>query len=441
MLGKLSPRMSFSIFRGESEKTTDKLNAKQSADHTVLSRAALGRPFQLGMLYDCRTDTLVTGLPFWSMEELDRKTYSERMENSSVHLIMEDTLDSKADHMGISGEGKLGVMSGMVKLSGSGEYLSDTKTTEKVARVSLYYQSTSEFRQVDAKSLLKSFPEEYDKITKLNVATHIVVGILYGADAVFVFEHSLKEASSDEVVKCQGDMELFIKQINVSGKVDAAKTTSSQSVKDNMSCKFYGDMILESLPTKFSEAKDAFKMVVDTINIRKSKNKTDEGTEEIESCEELEENSQEKVVPKKVWLLPLSAFTNAPSIERTISDETVSIVSNVINDLQHLKVVASDLKKAYDFPPFSDYLHYQLNIMQTLISTRLSRIMTEIKHLLPKIRGDPAYSERLLEELVKVKHNPRPFDLAFLKQWLKEKENEAQSLNSLYSLVASEGIE
>ena len=388
-----------------------------------LTRAALGRPFRLGMLYDCRTDTLLTGLPFWSMEELDSITYSERMENSSVHLIMEDSLDCKAKHMGISGEDKLGVMSGMIKLSGSGEYLSDTKTTEMVARVSLHYQSTSEFRQLDTTSLLKTLPDECGKsstITKLNLATHVVVGILYGADAVFVFEHPLRGNSSDEVMACQAYMELLISQISSKGEVDINKAPNLLSVKDNMSCKFYGDIILENLPTKFSEAKEAYNIVFKTINI---------GGE-----------GEKKVVPKKVWLLPLSAFINVPTIKQSISNETVSIISNVINDLQLLRVVATDLKKIYNFPPFSDYIHNQLDIMQALVSTRLSCIITEMRQLLPKIRGDPAYEEKLLEDLVKVKHDPRPFDLAFLKQWLKAKENEAQSLNSLYSLVASEGI-
>ena len=346
----------------------------------ALTTAALGRPFQLGMLYDCRTNTLITGLSLWDHKILNPKhpdtiVHSKRMENSSIHLITEDSLESKAKHLGISGEAKLGIMSGDINISGSAEYLSDTKSSSKCSRVSLHYQSTSEFREVDF--ALEQLKEERHKAVELKFATHVVTGIVYGADAVFVFDHMMDENSSKDKLKVEGDMKMALSTFTLDVKGAVNLDADQESMKDKMSCKFYGDVILEKLPT-FSN--------------------------------------------------------NAPCVVRSISDTMVAKVQETIEEFQHLKVKATDLKKTYNFPPFSDYIHRQLDLAVSILDNRQRKLTTGMREWLPRIRGEDDVDESKLQTLID-DNNTAPFDLQHMKQWLEAKENEAGTMEGLFKLV------
>ena len=400
-----------------------------SVKHEATTIAALGRPFQLGMLYDCRNDTLVTGLSLWDQATIKANTHGQRMENSSVHLITGDDMNKKALSMGVNGEGQLSLMSGMVNVKGSAEFLMDTTSSKKQTRVSLHYQSISEFKELDLERQRK---ERWD-IINLDVATHVVTGILYGADAVFVFDHTAEDETTK--MKIQADMEAAIKKLSGDMKGSGELTRDEQTMSTNLSCKFYGDMILDSLPTTFSDAHRAYGDVIKKINIGGISDTKDGEEDDNEDVDVAEEEPKEKTVPKMVWMVPLSALDpNAPTVARKIDDVTVSKVQSKIDQLQQLKVTATDLKETYAFPPFSDYIQHQLNIFLSLVDDRLMNLTTRLKDLLPQLRRNP---DAKMDELSKLLNQsvPAPFDFLTLSNWLAAKETEVSTLKSLYLRV------
>ena len=68
---------------------------------------ALGRPFNLGMLYDRRSDQLVVGETLWSPDHLGQgvSTITEPYTNSEV--LTEDTIDDKTSALNIEASLKL----------------------------------------------------------------------------------------------------------------------------------------------------------------------------------------------------------------------------------------------------------------------------------------------------------------------------------------------
>ncbi|KAF3853094.1 hypothetical protein F7725_013782 [Dissostichus mawsoni] len=130
------------------------------------------------------------------------------------------------------------------------QYLNDEKKFKNQSRVTCQYKATTNF-----KSLIENLPWTPNrKVTENGSATHVVTGILYGAN-FFVFDSEKLEAS--EVQKIEGSMQAVINKIpslNIEGKVDIKLTDEEKALTNTFSSKFYGDFILESNPATFQDA-------------------------------------------------------------------------------------------------------------------------------------------------------------------------------------------
>ncbi len=88
--------------------------------------ACLGRPFNLGMLYDCRTEKLIPGMKLWSAERLKSviKTEQPSCENE---ITTEDTFKSKSSSLSLDANLELSFLSGLVEVEGAAKFLYDKK--------------------------------------------------------------------------------------------------------------------------------------------------------------------------------------------------------------------------------------------------------------------------------------------------------------------------
>ena len=128
----------------------------------LLEMPCLGRPFQLGTLYDCRSDSLIPGVTLWGPDTLGTAKQT-MMEGSDFEIIPEDSLNAKMLHLDVSAGLKLGVLSGLVKAGGSGQFLYDHTTSKNQARVSLRYKLTSKFEQLDMRHIAGfEYPRVFD---------------------------------------------------------------------------------------------------------------------------------------------------------------------------------------------------------------------------------------------------------------------------------------
>lgn len=289
----------------------------------VIQMACLGHPFRLGMLYDCRSDHLIPGLTLWNDEKLKSALDTSQQVGSDFEVIAEDRLHAKASQLNVSSSLKLSFLGGLVEVSGSAKYLHDRKSSEQQSRVSLKYWSTSRFDQLTMDQLGNI---EYPKAFSDKIGTHVVTGVLYGADAFLVFDRMINE--NENVQNVDGEVEALIKCLpglsNIKGQVEPSMSDKDKETASKIECKFHGDLQLPKYPTTFQDAVQVFQKLPEL----------------------LKDGDSPVIVPKKVWLYPLSKLnSDAAKLVRDISVSLVSQAENVIEEFLKYEMRCNDLIK------------------------------------------------------------------------------------------------
>ncbi|KAK9978717.1 hypothetical protein ABG768_020456 [Culter alburnus] len=237
-----------------------------SVGANVIETAALGRPFQLGMLYDCRKEALIPGIRLWSKEQLEQNMCSYTQINTDFNVTASDSIQDKTKLLNIEGGLKLSILGDLVHVSGAAKYLSDIKKSFKQQRLTLHYHSTCRFEELTVNHL----PSENLPDDDNDIATHVVTGIMYGADANFVFD---REVSLNEDIKTvKGEVKVVLEKlrgvVSVGANADLNVNRNKESAVKKFTCTFYGDFQLQSNPTSFE---DAMKVLADLPKLLKKK--------------------------------------------------------------------------------------------------------------------------------------------------------------------------
>lgn len=88
------------------------------------------------------------------------------------------------------------------------------------------------------------------------------MGILYGANAFFVFDGN--KVDSSNVQEIQGSTEAVIKKIpsaEISGQAGVRLTSEENAITNSFSCKFHGDVFPASNPTAFEDAVQTYQQL------------------------------------------------------------------------------------------------------------------------------------------------------------------------------------
>lgn len=271
----------------------------QSGDGDVIQMPCLGRPFALGMLYDCRKDIIVPGMTLWDSAKLKAFRDSIQQVGSGFEIIAEDSLENKATNLDISASMKLSFLGGLIKVEGAAKYLDDRTSSLHQSRVSLKYWSTSKFDQLTMDQLGNvQFPNVFSNKT----ATHVVVGILYGADAFFVFDRKIQESENKREVT--GSMKALVKKlpgIEIEGDGKIKIDTNDRKEADRFECTFHGDIHLPNNPTTFDSAVKIYQELPKLLN----------------------RGDSPVVVAKRVWLYPLTKLnSDAAKVVHEISNRS-----------------------------------------------------------------------------------------------------------------------
>ncbi|KAK9978869.1 hypothetical protein ABG768_020607 [Culter alburnus] len=379
-----------------------------------IETAALGRPFQLGMLYDCRKDVFIPGIRLWDKEQLKQNICSSTQINTGFNITASDSIQDKSKLMNVDGGLKLSLLGDLIQVSGAAKYLTDTKTSFLQQRLTLHYHSTSRFDELTVNQL----PPENLPDDDNDIATHVVTAILYGADACFVFD---REVSSDEdKTKVEGEVRLVLEKlqgvVSVDANVDFSMNDNQKSAVSNFTCTFYGDFQLLSNPTSFE---DALKVFADLPKFLGEK--------------------KELAVPLRVWLYPLDKLhSRASKLKKNISMDLIMKTESVIESLNTAEMKCNDLLKdspALMFAAFHDKI---LEMKENCCEYKL-RLMKKLGSLLPNIRGN-VIKETALNELLK-EHDESPFRGSDLTEWLTERERESEIIKSILRQLKDAGAQ
>ncbi|XP_041830297.1 stonustoxin subunit alpha-like isoform X2 [Melanotaenia boesemani] len=373
------------------------------SDNMLLS--ALGRPFTLGMFYDARRDQLIPGVTLWDRQTIEKNTVQTSKRTSTFEISASDSTESKSSLLNIEASLKASFLGGLVEVEGSANYLKDQKKFANQSRVTSQYKATTNFKQLSMPALQTLDEDQINAIEKSS-ATHVVTGILYGANAFFVFDSEKLDASS--VQDIQGQMKAVIKKIptfNFEAKVGVKLTEEEKKLTEKFSCKFHGDLILESNPSTFVDAVKAY----------------------VELPKLLGEDGKNSV-PVKVWLLPLkSLYPEAPDMVSEISVGLVRRVEEALDDLREMETRCNDslVDEAVEkFPQLQE----EMKSFQSLCGLYKSKLQQTMKEKLPSIREgkeDESSLKQLFEDREK-----SPFSHDKMEKWLVCMEREINVIRS-----------
>ena len=371
---------------------------------------ALGRPFDLGMLYDRRSEKLILGKTLWSPDHLIQAVNTITKPCTNSEVLAEDTIDDKTSALNIEASIKMSFLGGLVNVQGAAKYLDDRKTSSNHCRVVLKYEVTTELKQLTMEHLGRGkvqYPEVFDQ----DIATDVVVGILYGAKAFLIFDQEVSKDESEKEV--HGNMEVLVKAlpgISIDGRGSVDITEDQKKKTEKMHCKMYGDFRTEGSPTTYEEAVRVYKQLPSLIG--------DKG---------------ENAVAVQVYLRPLSEIdTKGQRMVREINANYISKTCDIQEHIQFIGSKCSDLMRE-DVCSSFPRIKKQLSSFKSNISRYKIFFQKKLLPLLPSIRGGEA-EESALGDIFKEKERS-PFAQTRIDAWIVKKEREMKRLQGIIGFL------
>uniref|UniRef100_A0A8C5BG60 Fibronectin type-III domain-containing protein n=1 Tax=Gadus morhua TaxID=8049 RepID=A0A8C5BG60_GADMO len=388
------------------DRDTENVNRMAVDRGKTVVLAALGRPFSLGMLYDCRNDSLIPALTLWNREALEKEANEKPLPNSDFEIVASDSVKDKSSALDVEASLQASFLCGLVEIGGSAKFLSDSKISSNQARVTLKYKTTTKFKELSMNHIGRG-NVEHPYVFESGQATHVVTGILYGAQAFFVFDREVSQKENRQDI--EGNLKVLIKKIptlKIEGQGSLNMADKDIENVDKFSCKFHGDFNLEKSPVSFQEAIEVY-----------------------QSLPKLLGTNGENAVPQKVWLMPLKALDSAAAqLVRQISDGLIREAQHILEDLSELERRCNDAERCKTAQQFAQ-VKKKVKAFKELVLQHKINVQNIMARKLPLIRGG-GEEEGVLAEILKKVHSS-PFQSDKLNEWMDSKGTEIIIISSL----------
>ncbi len=353
----------------------------------------LGKPFKLGMLYDCRHDRLVSDATLWNVDILNNALVSRPSMQSQCEVFTNDSLDAKMEMVGADANFKMSLLSGLADVPNYVNFFEDRAPTKQQARVTLKWERISKFEELDL-DLMRRVPLEIGDEEKS--ATHFVSGILFGSNTFFVFDREVRRNESHANVS--SDMKLLISSLPTLNEIPEMDKGEAKK----LACTVYGNTPLSGSSISLEEA---VKIISE------------------------EKKNHEPMIPVKVFLQPLSSLDiEDASCLNEINLDMISQLQSIIEDFSDLKAKVTVLTKTKAFSSFSS-IQTKLCKFKEMILHYKNTLKKDVALLLPRVRSGDAEEEELVKLFEEIEATP--FRQSYLSSWVKKTEQEVNLL-SLY---------
>uniref|UniRef100_A0A4W4GD71 B30.2/SPRY domain-containing protein n=1 Tax=Electrophorus electricus TaxID=8005 RepID=A0A4W4GD71_ELEEL len=373
----------------------------------IIEMAAMGQPFQLGMLYNLRKKVLIPGVSLWSHSEIQKNKSITPKNSTEFSATGSESIEEKANSLKLDTHLGLSLIFEQIKASGSAEYLMATKNSQQHARLTLKYHTTTRFEQLTMGHLTIRNGFQMAEL-KDNSATHVVIAVLYGANAFFTFHKKVTNEESKEQIK--GDLQQAVNILWGLAKESACVSLrlSDRETKElqNMICSFYGDFKLEVNPCTFENAMHVYSTLPSLLG-----------------------KDGENAVPLRVWLYPLSrlGLTEAPRVIE-ISSSCSTCIFPIIEDFDTIELKCNHLLNeaaAQTFPVTHGNI---MDLKQSCLNYK-KHFIEKIGSLLPLVYNG-VKEEKDTAALLEL-HERSPFRSTNINQWLKFKEEELHTVQAI----------
>ncbi|XP_053186827.1 stonustoxin subunit alpha-like [Scomber japonicus] len=381
----------------------------------TITLPALGRPFNVGMLYDCRNDSLVPGVSLWDHDDIVQHIYERPQFYNDFEIVASESTEDKSSALNVDASLMASFMTGLVEVEGSAKYLKNQKTSKNQARVTLKYEATTKFQELSMDHLGRG-NVKHPYVFEKGLATHVVTAVLYGAQAFFVFD---REVSKDEDRQdIQGKLKMTIKKIpkfSIEGEGNLQMEDHETKSMEKFSCKYHGDFFLENNPVSFQDAIQVY-----------------------QNLSKILDANRENVVPMKVWLLPLTCLhSGATQLVHQISAPLVRKTQSLFEDFSELEMRSNDALKttiAQQFPEVGK----KLKTFKELCFDFKLELQRDLAKKLPSIRGGGEEEDVLSYTVKKIQSSL--FKNTNLSKWMDCKEREIYNFMSFMNIMKNTKI-
>ncbi|CAF4525218.1 unnamed protein product [Rotaria socialis] len=374
-----------------------------SAD--AIERQTVCRRGFIGSLYDIRTDKL-EGTSLFKKKLPEEFIDVSDNAHTSYELLFNNSQKETFDKMNIEASLKLSLMTGILDITGSAKYLKETKTDSLTIRVTYVCKVKTKQEQLHTSMAGLSDYFSADALENPN-ATHVVTGIMWGANVAATFEQVAE--NFEEVQKVEGSLSVVLKPLPISGEAKLDLQNKDKSKFEKLQISLSGDIFIDECPQNIEDVMRVFKTVPSRIKT-------------------LNEGKGQQVI---FVLYPLKRmaeiFKHELQINRLIREVSHLVVMRVEDIFED---ISTGKRKFNDFlneiKPWEHYISRDWR--DALRQKQAERIAAEVKTqrelstLLQKIRGGQA-EESEMERLLDDFDRKNPCSSMSIERFLREKRN------------------
>ena len=158
-------------------------------------KQALGRTSHLGYLYDERSDSFLR-FSIFNCEINPSALKKTHTPFTDISYLICGSTSQKLLKLSVDAQLKISVLTGLTLLEGSSsKYLQIHDKSLKSYSADLFYNMTTVYEEVD---IAKLSEDEINKKCLQSEATHVVVGIKWGANVIGSFDYEAKEGETKQ---------------------------------------------------------------------------------------------------------------------------------------------------------------------------------------------------------------------------------------------------
>ena len=184
----------------------------------------LGRTPYLGLLYSAASAQFTGSYLF---EDIDDKTDQIDIDvgRTDLKLKMSDSFEEKSSVLDVSASLSLEVLGGLVKVEGSGQYLTDSKANSEQHSwaMSLFLRKQEKRLLFEEKTVVDKRPRDIDNVIERDQATHFVSSIVYGGS--IIIELLSRRVELQKVESIKGELSVHLEKlkglVDLTGKAKA----------------------------------------------------------------------------------------------------------------------------------------------------------------------------------------------------------------------------
>ncbi|XP_070298402.1 stonustoxin subunit beta-like, partial [Salvelinus sp. IW2-2015] len=349
------------------------------------------------MLYDCRSESFCSDVSLWDNSTIASMRQSLPRPLTEVKCIEEDSLQDRFRALDVTTPLRASVLSGLVEVGGAAGYLNHPVQSTLQDRVTLQYRTTTRLDMLSHNVL----QEKTDRTQRK--ATHVVMAVLYGAQAFFIFDY--KHISGQHSGAGEADMHSVVKKMMYTFSADQIFSSLSDTEKLNSSlyqCTLYSDVDHVNGSMTYDRALQVYETLPNHLG-----------------------QQGEKALPLYAWLYPLKNLDN--SVEILYFTKAEGVLDHLRQVTMRCQDMMTDFTNVCVMKWFPD-LKYKLSRLSELLQKYQSEFKRELAMAVKAMRESEGVDENRLRDILQ-NHDQSPFCLQSIQLWLKNKAAEVKALN------------